>query len=495
MNFNFIFIFINSIYAQIRVLSPATAVSELIGLPDIINGGVIPGSTSTFGNPRYGDSVMGELIWNGNQTYCNENDFLNFQNNTSNPISKIFLIMRGNCKFSKKVGISQLKGASAVIIIDNENKTTNEISHILMADNDKFNILIPSILISYIYGEILIKYSSSTSNNMLVSLEWSLPVSDIVDLDIWFSSGNSLSSEFLSNFAPYAVLFDTNLHIRFINYIYSLNNIDIDINNMCFDINNLYCTDDPDGPGRLTGKDILIEDIRRRCIYELTSINNIENSVKNIKNIDKNMRYSPIFWSYLSLYPKECPIISFDDNKPIEHQFSIECSKRVINMIPDMVTNDHLDECVNSNALSYLTDAANEQAWSPVAIRVNSVRYSGPLDPHLVSRAICAALVDKPTLCIQLDKEGFNTHVINSYDPLHPQGVSWRFFVLSLTIVFIGLAIVGWFLWKKQEGLIRNNIRSDVISEVKIQMDEKYHQISDDYPPGFRNYSENRQLT
>merc|ERR1719204_713441 len=38
---------------------------------------------------------------------------------------------------------------------------------------------------------------------------------------------------------------------------------------LCSDSNGRYCAEDPDGPGPVTGKDVLEEDVRQLCIHEL----------------------------------------------------------------------------------------------------------------------------------------------------------------------------------------------------------------------------------
>lgn len=47
-------------------------------------------------------------------------------------------------------------------------------------------------------------------------------------------------------------------------------------------------------------------------------------------------------------------------------------------------------ECYAQTRLDKLAKQREDTAWSPRALRINGWRYSGTLDPDLVTRAICA---------------------------------------------------------------------------------------------------------
>merc|ERR1712046_487631 len=52
--------------------------------------------------------------------------------------------------------------------------------------------------------------------------------------------------------------------------------------------------------------------------------------------------------------------------------------------------------------LAKLQNEYNQGAWSPRAVRINGWRYTGMMEPDLVTRAICAGFTKTPDECSQL---------------------------------------------------------------------------------------------
>merc|ERR1719188_410763 len=59
-------------------------------------------------------------------------------------------------------------------------------------------------------------------------------------------------------------------------------------------------------------------------------------------------------------------------------------------------------ECIRQNYDRLLQEQVDNIAWSPQALRLNGWRYSGPLDPETVLKAICASFTTRPQECRQL---------------------------------------------------------------------------------------------
>merc|ERR1712157_35923 len=63
---------------------------------------------------------------------------------------------------------------------------------------------------------------------------------------------------------------------------------------------------------------------------------------------------------------------------------------------------DRLYQCVRQNHQAFLDDQIHQIAWSPQALRINGWRYSGPLDPETVLKAVCSGYDKPPQECSEL---------------------------------------------------------------------------------------------
>lgn len=65
------------------------------------------------------------------------------------------------------------------------------------------------------------------------------------------------------------------------------------------------------------------------------------------------------------------------------------------------IDTDLVSRCIQSSASTKLKDQRENVAWSPQAVRVNGWRYSGPLEPDTVTRAVCSGFVIVPKECAE----------------------------------------------------------------------------------------------
>merc|ERR1711920_629980 len=88
-------------------------------------------------------------------------------------------------------------------------------------------------------------------------------------------------------------------------------------------------------------------------------------------------------------------------------------------------------------------------AWSPRALRINGWRYSGILDPDLVTRAVCAGFISQPKECKDLiaTRDPFKSYF---EQPLTPpsEGVSFGNFMFTLAVMVL-LTILGLCMYKR----------------------------------------------
>merc|ERR1712032_739141 len=96
--------------------------------------GRIEGSTTTIGDPFYGERVLGQLVYarskNGDSLspHCSADDYdmpsplkvdsSQYMNEQKVRLINIAVVRRGGCPFSTKVRIAADKGAHAVVIVD-----------------------------------------------------------------------------------------------------------------------------------------------------------------------------------------------------------------------------------------------------------------------------------------------------------------------------------------------------------------------------------------
>lgn len=125
--------------------------------------------------------------------------------------------------------------------------------------------------------------------------------------------------------------------------------------------------------------------------------------------------------------------------------------------------------CAATTAEIKLKFERDNAAWSPRALRINGWRYSGILDPDLVTRAICSSFIVQPKECQDL---------IKPRDPFVPfsgdqaPGVSfgtllgWLFG--TLVVAFGALLLYKRFLKKE----MRATLREEVMLEVQAQLGE-----------------------
>lgn len=153
-----------NVLAQIRIVSPNSAIQLFKDTH-----GTIQGSTSVFGTPYYGDKMMGQLSYgeskDSQKPFCQDDyEMKTFdQNENDEDISGhivIPIVTRDGCPIAKKVLVAQQKGAHAVVVVDSASSTLTEATigdaivtkRIGENQEDIDQITIPSLLVTHITG-------------------------------------------------------------------------------------------------------------------------------------------------------------------------------------------------------------------------------------------------------------------------------------------------------------------------------------------------------
>lgn len=451
--------------AQITVMAPRP-------LKRSLSRGKVEGSTSTFGAPFYGDKIVGQLVYpkptSSDRPHCTKEDYdvapieakdPEHEEEAKAPLMRIFVVHRGGCSFVTKVQIAQDKGAEAVIIVDQEpTRTIKDIRRIIVADDGYgATVKIPSILVPNAEGTKLIDAAKDEKSEVVVELDWQVPTDHVVRVDMWMSAGSIESQRFLHDFATSRKALNDAL--RFIPHyaVFSMDKSESGAGSLCEDGSESFCAEDPDGPGNVTGRMVLDEDVRQLCIHE--TYKKTTSSGWHIGS--HRAEYAKEYWDYVERF-SQCKL----DGETDETKFGKTCSK--IQMKAAGIDVDAIERCTMDNRYSKLKEQRANTAWSPRAIRINGWRYNGALDADVVTKAICAAFKSPPAACKDLITPV--TKWRTEYTALDEGGVSFFTFVI-VVVIFNLIAFGGLMIYKRSlKNHIHSTLREEVMLEVQAQM-------------------------
>ena len=116
--------------------------------------------------------------------------------------TKIILARRGSCTFVNKVRNAERAGASLLVVVDSR---VENVTNVIMGDDGTgTGIRIPSMLIGKSDGELLIDFASEKLGATL-SAEFAVKAKNkAADVEIWYSSNNQRSLDFVKEFDKYA---------------------------------------------------------------------------------------------------------------------------------------------------------------------------------------------------------------------------------------------------------------------------------------------------
>mmetsp|Transcript_68607 Transcript_68607/g.135717 ORF Transcript_68607/g.135717 Transcript_68607/m.135717 type:complete len:479 (-) Transcript_68607:65-1501(-) len=447
--------------AQIRIEAPEYLVNRFKETD-----GRIQGATSTFGAPFYGDRVLGRLVYGPStkgHSWCTEDDYeVPGVDKMTKPgagyeearLINIILVRRGGeCAITQKVRVARAKGAHAVIVVDKADSplTSQKMAHaIVRNDGSADNVHIPSVLIAKEDGLELI--DAAKTHTVVVELAWNVPSNKAVDMQFWMSSASQESMTFLRQFAPRRRALNKLMNFQPHFTVFGIEDGEFATKqNLCWDSTGpdagKWCAEDPDGPGALTGKDVLQEDVRQLCIHEVYKVE------APIKIFTLKIYWSPQYWEYVEKFGDACPL----------DKFGTECSEGLMAQLN--IDKEKVQSCMETSYREKLMAEERHKAWSPRAVQINGWRYSGILDAELVTHAVCAGFTDSPPDCAAL---------LKPRDPFQPfestnDGISMS----TLTILEVGLMLLiiaaGMLYARSLKKELRTSVREEVMLEVQAQ--------------------------
>jgi hypothetical protein len=185
----------------------------------------------------------------------------------------IYLVKRGECSFVTKVRNIARAGGKLAIIIDTENESIDKI--VMSDDGTGAGIRIPSIMIGNNDGSKLVAYISMAEFEDLKDIELNIHFvnphpQDVVDLEVWYTSADDRSMAFLKNIGHFLKPLENDVKFKPRSVSWSCPNCDEAYKKaQCFGDGKYCAVTKEQFSSVVPGKDILLEDIREQCLYEL----------------------------------------------------------------------------------------------------------------------------------------------------------------------------------------------------------------------------------
>lgn len=326
------------------------------------------------------------------------------------------------CKFTLKAWYAQLARASAVIIVNYENRlTTMDKSDDELTETYIQNLTIPAGFIQKDDGDLLKslltkgttgRYSNFDDMALSVTLSWKdiLPRNDKVKWEFWTNSNDACGSTcdtqkaFIQSFAPLAkqisqagvALFEPHYLI----WVCPPQYVDTpQCLSQCI-YNGRYCCPDPedDLDKGYDGKEVILENLRQLCVFKIANAS--------------GMPY--MWWEYATRFGQQC--------KMSDQNYNQDCAEKVFldlggggwkgndewpggldglrNCIGEPTANVDNRLLEAEKAAQVGTDDVSEVSILPT-VRINGGQYRGTLSKQHVMRAICSAFPEnqEPQIC------------------------------------------------------------------------------------------------
>ena len=412
-------IILNVSYSAIDIIEPPELVSSL-------GSSSLKYSLAKFGSIPYGSNIIGQVYYpephDGCTAFNSSGIYFSFNNESDPSNNPIILIDRGNCVLTTKSKYAQLIGAKMVIIVQN---TDQDITSLNFPDNGQGKYLhIPTIFINKEEGqkiEALINLNSNNKSPVVIRATFpASPSYDVVNYNIWYTANCPMSLDFLAKWKPYHqklspyVKFTPNYVLWYCTFC-KLMNWTISDEKDCYS-GGRYCAPDPDNMGPATGRQVVQEDLRQQCLW-------------NVGTQDQ-------YWNYVSSIVEVCES---------DKLFREDCHEKVYDKIGiDKDSRSIIEKCIfqgfqgNNPIMDDNTVLLEERKgyveqgvqWWPAVYVEHSLVAASNQEPQQIFDAICGKFKNPPDVC--------NTFTATIQEKTDWYGI--MFIVGSMLLVlFIGL--------------------------------------------------------
>ncbi|RQM27316.1 hypothetical protein B5M09_002784 [Aphanomyces astaci] len=428
-----------------------------------------------FGYPGYNvGSLQTQLIY-VNGTGCED-----FPKGANWEPPYALMIDRGDCVFVDKVRRAQHAGARAVIIADNKclcsdldcmRRTGDSFCEVVLPymndDESGGDITIPSMMIRKADADDIKKSISQAKgvSNVMVKFDWGIPSPDgRVEWTMWHSAWDEQSTALLKAAETIVDALGDRAFFtpRFVMYNGSKVGCDIHdgvdpCGNMCIN-KGRYCLMDPspfhDRTEGASGADVVIENLRRKCIWDITS--------KEDPGVGKK------WWRYVNIFADEC---NTREETFMSKRCALDVMKKVkidVGAVEECMQpfGPNLDE-VNPWLEADLKEQTALQLLRLPALFVDGVHARGRIDASGIMNMVCAGygIHDPPAICSCSDQN--NMALINCIKQggavngaALGGGVSFTTLVFILALAGVAVASAGFVYWKRSQRQMRDQVRS-----------------------------------
>jgi len=146
-------------------------------------------------------------------------------------------------------------------------------------------------------------------------------------------------------------------------------------------------------------------------------------------------------------------------------KFGKQCSEEVMDYLS--IDKAAVSQCVENDWRELLSKEIVNHAWSPLALRINGWRYSGPIESSLVTRSLCGAFVNPPSECATASAY-FNHHGQNGLSSMGYIDYGKAFVLLAVVVILFGVLFTAYKRYLTSS--VRHALREEVMLEVRTQM-------------------------
>jgi hypothetical protein len=297
---------------------------------------------------------------------------------------------RGHCTFVTKVRNVERAGGSLAVIIDDSYEDVNKV--IMSDDGTGTGIRIPAMLIGKKEGQILkdflTKQSAETAAKASLSAEFIMKNQDNkVNWELWYTSTNDKALDFVRNFRDNYKLMGKEATFTPKVVSWACTSCDAEFKRKECLSNGRYCAMNHKGT-YIMGKDILIEDLRQKCLWD---------AVSKDKKQD-------LWWQYVQYVHRMCYEEINENCSKLGHKSigrsydeTMKCVKASFETTSSTDPNFSKDDNTMLRADAEKWKALGSAYWPTIVI--NERTYRGDMVPDTVMTAICSAFSSEPSYC------------------------------------------------------------------------------------------------
>ena len=435
---------LNICYCQISIIAP-------LELSKKYKDTIIKTTNALYGTIPYGLMSAVQIVntkesFNSTLTGCDDDFFIiNSSGEDYYTNSKALIVDRGNCTFVNKTRNAQKAGADVLIIVDHK---TESLDNILLIDDGTANdIFIPTVMISHDDGMIIKDYIKETGKKVIIDLHISLEKKDIVDINNFYTSEQLEIYSYLNDLKFYMPFISniTNFNVHYVSFQSMFYDDDYkeDVNH-CLSLGK-FCSwggiNFNDTNIMINGRDILEENIRQKCIFDL--------SRKDDKLVNyKQAFYGEAYFNYMRNFEETC--LNKDKSKP---KFNKECSEEVSRKLELNI--ESINKCYTESFEGTITDSNKYKLKNKLleasttvqtnyniqvipSVTVNGREVFGSYQAYNTFEAICSGFQEEPEACVNM---GFYKNSFKK-DEIDDEISTFTIIIIILFVILLNILIV-----------------------------------------------------